>query len=252
MREGSNPSWFNPMEAVQVMFYCCQLAKSLYKPVAAADIGIITPYKKQVVWSLSLSERVTLTPLTCLEKYQIFSCAASLNGFFSLVHIRSVGLKHLGRLQSRCMNSPIAILRKLSLSLPALQVETIRTLLHRVGLADIKVGSVEQFQGQESLVVILSTVRSSPPICRTHQTPGASLVRCFPTWFSGTCRQPMGFFLFFFLLPPLQCKNGLYGREQKHGISGSPRTNRETRCTRSARCIRSSDPSFLCCGSRVF
>ncbi|XP_048864383.1 RNA helicase Mov10l1 isoform X4 [Brienomyrus brachyistius] len=85
MREGSNPSWFNPTEAVQVMFYCCQLAKSLYKPVAAADIGIITPYKKQV--------------------------------------------------------------------------ETIRTLLHRVGLADVKVGSVEQFQGQESLVVILSTVR---------------------------------------------------------------------------------------------
>ncbi|XP_023666128.2 RNA helicase Mov10l1 isoform X2 [Paramormyrops kingsleyae] len=90
MREGSNPSWFNPTEAVQVMFYCCQLAKSLYKPVAAADIGIITPYKKQV--------------------------------------------------------------------------ETIRTLLHRVGLADIKVGSVEQFQGQESLVVILSTVRCNEAI----------------------------------------------------------------------------------------
>lgn len=48
MRECSNPSWFNPVEAVQVMLYCCQLTKKLYEPVAASDIGIIAPYKKQV------------------------------------------------------------------------------------------------------------------------------------------------------------------------------------------------------------
>ncbi len=48
MREGNNPSWFNPVEAVQVMLYCCQLAKKLYNPVDASDIGIIAPYKKQV------------------------------------------------------------------------------------------------------------------------------------------------------------------------------------------------------------
>ncbi|XP_051553163.1 RNA helicase Mov10l1 [Myxocyprinus asiaticus] len=87
MREGSNPSWFNPAEAVQVMMYCCQLAKRLYNPIPATDIGIIAPYKKQV--------------------------------------------------------------------------EKIRVLLHRVGLADVKVGSVEEFQGQEYLVIILSTVRSN-------------------------------------------------------------------------------------------
>ncbi|XP_066526077.1 RNA helicase Mov10l1 [Hoplias malabaricus] len=87
MREGNNPSWFNPGEAVQVMLYCCQLAKRLYNPIPAADIGIIAPYRKQV--------------------------------------------------------------------------EKIRLLLHRVGLVDIKVGSVEEFQGQEFLVIILSTVRSN-------------------------------------------------------------------------------------------
>ncbi|KAF4081456.1 hypothetical protein AMELA_G00161620 [Ameiurus melas] len=87
MREGTNPSWFNPGEAVQAMLYCCQLAKRLYNPIPATDIGIITPYKKQV--------------------------------------------------------------------------EKIRVLLHRAGLADIKVGSVEEFQGQEFLVIILSTVRSN-------------------------------------------------------------------------------------------
>lgn len=48
MREGNNPSWFNPVEAVQVMLYCCQLTKKLYNPVDASDIGIIAPYKKQV------------------------------------------------------------------------------------------------------------------------------------------------------------------------------------------------------------
>ncbi|XP_042372534.1 RNA helicase Mov10l1-like, partial [Plectropomus leopardus] len=83
MREGNNPSWFNPVEAVQVMLYCCQLAKKLYNPVDASDIGIIAPYKKQC--------------------------------------------------------------------------EKIRVLLGKVGLSDIKVGSVEEFQGQEFLAIIMST-----------------------------------------------------------------------------------------------
>ncbi|XP_061679287.1 RNA helicase Mov10l1 isoform X2 [Syngnathoides biaculeatus] len=87
MREGCSPSWFNPVEAVQVMFYCCQLTKKLYNPVDASQIGIISPYKKQT--------------------------------------------------------------------------EKIRILLGKAGLADIKVGSVEEFQGQEFLVIILSTVRSN-------------------------------------------------------------------------------------------
>ncbi|XP_067446394.1 RNA helicase Mov10l1 [Thunnus thynnus] len=90
MREGNNPSWFNPVEAVQVMLYCCQLAKKLYNPVDAFDIGIIAPYKKQC--------------------------------------------------------------------------EKIRVLLGKVGLSDIKVGSVEEFQGQEFLVIIISTVRSNESV----------------------------------------------------------------------------------------
>ncbi|XP_066447975.1 RNA helicase Mov10l1 [Eleutherodactylus coqui] len=87
MREGSNPSWFNPSEAVQVMRYSCILAKHVTTSVSARDIGVITPYRKQV--------------------------------------------------------------------------EKIRTLLRTVDLMDIKVGSVEEFQGQEFLVIIISMVRSS-------------------------------------------------------------------------------------------
>ncbi|XP_039664145.1 RNA helicase Mov10l1 [Perca fluviatilis] len=90
MREGNNPSWFNPVEAVQAMLYCCQLAKKLYNPVDASDIGIIAPYRKQC--------------------------------------------------------------------------EKIRVLLGKVGLSDIKVGSVEEFQGQEFLVIIMSTVRSNESV----------------------------------------------------------------------------------------
>ncbi|EMP38540.1 Putative helicase Mov10l1 [Chelonia mydas] len=86
-REGHNPSWFNPTEAVQVMRYCCLLAKHVNNAVSVTDIGVITPYRKQV--------------------------------------------------------------------------EKIRFLLRNVDLMDIKVGSVEEFQGQEYLVIIISTVRSS-------------------------------------------------------------------------------------------
>ncbi|XP_018432225.1 PREDICTED: RNA helicase Mov10l1 [Nanorana parkeri] len=86
MREGSNPSWFNPSEAVQVMRYCCILAKHVTTSVSTKDIGVITPYRKQA--------------------------------------------------------------------------EKIRTLLRTADLMDIKVGSVEEFQGQEFLVIIISMVRS--------------------------------------------------------------------------------------------
>ncbi|XP_009080185.1 PREDICTED: putative helicase Mov10l1 [Acanthisitta chloris] len=85
-REGHSPSWFNPAEAVQVMKYCCHLAKNDNAAVSETDIGVITPYRKQA--------------------------------------------------------------------------EKIKLLLRSIDLAGIKVGSVEEFQGQEQTVIILSTVRS--------------------------------------------------------------------------------------------
>ncbi|NXJ11177.1 M10L1 helicase, partial [Odontophorus gujanensis] len=85
-REGHSPSWFNPTEAVQVMQYCCHLAKSESTTVTVADVGVIAPYRKQV--------------------------------------------------------------------------EKIKFLLRSINLTDIKVGTVEEFQGQEYMVIILSTVRS--------------------------------------------------------------------------------------------
>ncbi|NXX82385.1 M10L1 helicase, partial [Urocolius indicus] len=84
-RESHSPSWFNTTEAVQVMRYCCDLAKKTCV-VSVADVGVITPYRKQV--------------------------------------------------------------------------EKIRFLLRNIDLDDIKVGSVEEFQGQEYMVIIMSTVRS--------------------------------------------------------------------------------------------
>ncbi|PKU48200.1 hypothetical protein llap_1479 [Limosa lapponica baueri] len=85
-RESHSHSWFNPSEAVQVMQYCCHLAKNENALVSVTDIGVITPYRKQV--------------------------------------------------------------------------EKIRFLLRSIDLSDIKVGTVEEFQGQEYMVIILSTVRS--------------------------------------------------------------------------------------------
>ncbi|ETE70921.1 putative helicase Mov10l1, partial [Ophiophagus hannah] len=87
MREGCNPSWFNPTEAVQVMRYCCLLVKGINSSVSGKDIGVVAPYRKQV-------EKITI-------------------------------------------------------------------LLRNVDLSDIKVGSVEEFQGQEFSVIIISAVRSN-------------------------------------------------------------------------------------------
>ncbi|XP_021240406.1 RNA helicase Mov10l1 isoform X2 [Numida meleagris] len=88
-REGRSPSWFNPTEAVQVMQYCCHLAKNESTAVSVTDIGVITPYRKQV--------------------------------------------------------------------------EKIKFLLRSINLSDIKVGTVEEFQGQEYMATILSTLTVDIP-----------------------------------------------------------------------------------------
>ena len=47
MREGNSPSWFNPVEAVQVVKYV-QALVSGDNHLTFDDIGVITPYRKQV------------------------------------------------------------------------------------------------------------------------------------------------------------------------------------------------------------
>eukprot|EP00548_Thalassiothrix_antarctica_P001331 CAMPEP_0194144846 /NCGR_PEP_ID=MMETSP0152-20130528/13845_1 /TAXON_ID=1049557 /ORGANISM="Thalassiothrix antarctica, Strain L6-D1" /LENGTH=941 /DNA_ID=CAMNT_0038844861 /DNA_START=358 /DNA_END=3179 /DNA_ORIENTATION=+ len=85
-REGNSPSWFNPQEAMVVVDYVQKLVEKSKPKIAPEDIGIITPYARQV--------------------------------------------------------------------------QKIRIALKISGIEDVKVGSVETFQGQERQVIIISTVRS--------------------------------------------------------------------------------------------
>ena len=48
MREGNSPSWFNPAEVLQVMKYVQYVISQPGKEVSLDEIGIITPYRKQV------------------------------------------------------------------------------------------------------------------------------------------------------------------------------------------------------------
>ncbi|PIK40113.1 putative helicase MOV-10 [Apostichopus japonicus] len=94
-REANSPSFFNVAEAEQVWQYISYLLNLAgHKNVRARDIGVISPYRRQV------------------QK------------------IRQI----LGKKKRRN---------------------------NRRDLGDIKVGSVEEFQGQERLVIIISTVRST-------------------------------------------------------------------------------------------
>ncbi|ESN92959.1 hypothetical protein HELRODRAFT_132162, partial [Helobdella robusta] len=87
LREGNSPSWFNPYEVALTVKYLGSLLNNDAYTISPDDVGVITPYKKQV------------------EK------------------IRQTAIRH--------------------------------------DLPKVKVGSVEEFQGQERLAIIISTVRSS-------------------------------------------------------------------------------------------
>jgi helicase MOV-10 len=84
-REGNNPSWFNRIEASKVVEVIRRLTAS--GNLSEEDIGVITPYRQQVL--------------------------------------------------------------------------KLKNALENLEMTDIKVGSVEQFQGQEKKVIIISTVRST-------------------------------------------------------------------------------------------
>lgn len=87
LREGNSPSWFNPFETVQVVRYLQGLLADYSCYLTEDDIGIITPYRKQV--------------------------------------------------------------------------EKIRLLMSHLGRDNVKIGSVEEFQGQERKAIIISTVRAN-------------------------------------------------------------------------------------------
>lgn len=87
MREERSPSFFNPEEAAVVVQYVKDLKDARGIRVLTSQIGVISPYRKQV--------------------------------------------------------------------------QKIKALLNKADITDVKVGSVEEFQGQERRVIIISTVRSS-------------------------------------------------------------------------------------------
>ena len=47
-QEGSSPSWFNLAEVTVVLMYVKDLLGLRRNPITAKDIGIISPYHKQV------------------------------------------------------------------------------------------------------------------------------------------------------------------------------------------------------------
>lgn len=61
--------------------------------------------------------------------------------------------------------------------LSASKVEKIKILLRNVDLMDIKVGSVEEFQGQEYLVIVISTV-GIPVLSGGDRVSDATVVHC--------------------------------------------------------------------------
>ena len=66
MREGNSPSWFNPSEAVEVVKYVQQVLSVPNKDIDTTDIGVITPYRKQVRGACKFRLRFILIHKGCI------------------------------------------------------------------------------------------------------------------------------------------------------------------------------------------
>ena len=73
MREGSSPSWFNPAEAVQVVKYVQQVISLPDRDLTTDDIGVITPYRKQVGSYSCFANSKNFLPLQ-QSFYRLISC----------------------------------------------------------------------------------------------------------------------------------------------------------------------------------
>jgi len=72
LREGNSPSWFNPQEAQQVVRYA-RLLKESRPAIREEDIGIITPYARQVqkirlaLKSQGMGEKIKVGSVECFQ-----------------------------------------------------------------------------------------------------------------------------------------------------------------------------------------
>ena len=142
MREGNSPSWFNPVEAVQVSSSPSFLSLPLCLPL--------------------------FTPLICLPGCSL--CAVTERQ----LHICSKACRHSRHhtLQKTSKSSLTPLLCSsphYPFPLPS-QVEKIRQLLCSVGVEEVRVGSVEEFQGQERQAIIISTVSHMMVMCTVCPT----------------------------------------------------------------------------------
>lgn len=139
-----SPSWFNPTEASQVFMY----VNDLYRlGLSAEDIGIISPYVKQVS-----SNGILPLTVTCLQgKYK-----QTLTYFqFNIVAVINVKIVS-------CF----------------FQTHEIRSVLTQAEFEVPKIGTVEEFQGQEFKVVLLSIVRSQENFVATDVLYNLGFIFC--------------------------------------------------------------------------
>lgn len=147
MREGNSPSWFNPVEAVQVSSASPPPSHSL------SPSSLHTSFTFQVVrYVQSLKDNYTYAPkledIAIITPYRKQASPTKFSPLFLPPFFTSI------------FTPPFS-----------LQVEKIRQLLCSVGVEAVRVGSVEEFQGQERQAIIISTVSHMMVVvmsCESH------------------------------------------------------------------------------------
>lgn len=165
MREGEAPAYYNAMEAAAVADLASGVLQQAGSRVAANDLGVIATYRKQarvVCRNRPLLMQVVPQFCTAVRCMRAMDTAKQVQPGVPQVPGCGMCCSGMQRLSGVGLLRPLFRASFQGSGCSCAQVQKIRLLLRERGLGAVRVGTVDDYQGQEERIILISTARPAP------------------------------------------------------------------------------------------